>query len=812
MDRLTLVAFLRGLARHKLHAALNIGGLAVGIAVFLILTLYVRFETSYETWLPHYREIYLIESKLDGTIGGRPNRNTPVSMWTAIHRDLPGMIGTRIEPMPATVVHNGTGTSEPFAYVDPDFAKVFDLPVIEGELLHAFDNPSNAVITQTIARRYFPGASAIGKTITVVFEGEKHVYRVAGVIGDLPANTGLKIAILARTVISDTKTSANYDSMHNWNYFRTATYVRLPDPAAAIGFTNQLDAVIQRHARAETPDNPSMDLHARLQPIADVFFETPGTSLTVRTLGIVGVLTLLIAAVNYVNLATARAGLRAREVAMRKVLGASRAVLARQYIGEAVVTTAIAALFGLGLAEAGLPLVNAAGGLSLTIQYLGVDGVLLPLVLLVLVIGTLAGIYPALVLSRIPAAAVLASARSPGGGKAGTRIREGLVVFQFTIAIAFVVGTIVLVAQTSHVRASDRGFERDGLILVPSLGNYSLNDAQRDTILHRFAGLPGVSSVSAANNAPGLENFTAESNVPLPGTTEDGPSIRFFETTPGFFKVIGARLLAGRVFDLSHPADVNPNTNILSGDGKKTFSIVINRTAMTAFRFPSPQAAIGKTVGGGQGPLRTIIGVVDDMRFGDPRTPIPPMMYDFLPRNPDRGIAVLRFSGDTQSVIDGARTIWRQEAPEVPFDAKTATQSIEEFYKQDDHAAHLFTIGAVLAIAIGCVGLWGLASFNTARRIKEIGIRKTLGASSADIVRLLVGQFLRPVLIANLFAWPLAFVAMRIWLAGFDDRITLSPLYFIGATVLALAIAALTVLAQSLRAARAAPAWALRHE
>lgn len=806
MDRLTLVAFLRGLARHKLHAALNIGGLAVGIAVFVILGLYVRFETGYETWLPHYREIYLIEGKLDGTIGGRPSRSTPLAMWTAIHRDLPHVTGTRIEPMSATVVHDSTGTSELFSYVDPDFARVFDLPVVQGDLLHAFDNPSNAVITQTIAGRYFPGASAIGKTITVVFQGEKHVYRVAGVIRDLPLNTGLKIAILARTIIPDDKASIYYEPAHAWNHFRASTYVRLPDQAAANAFTSQLNALIHRHAGAETPSNPAMDLHARLQPIADVFFETPGTSLTVKTLGIVGVLTLLIAAVNYVNLATARAGLRAREVAMRKVLGASRAVLARQYIGEAVATTAIAALFGLALAEAGLPLVNAAGGLSLTIKYLGVGGVLLPLVLLVLVIGTLSGIYPALVLSRIPAAAVLASARSPGGGKAGTRIREGLVIFQFTIAIAFVVGTIVLMAQTSHVRASDRGFESEGLVLVPSLGNPSLNDAQRETILHRFASLPGVASVSAANNVPGPDNFTAESNVPIPGVAEDGPSIRFFETTPGFFKVIGARVLAGRVFDLSHPADVNQNLTELNGDGNKPLSIVINRTAMIAFRFPSPQAAIGKTVGGGRGPLRTIIGVVEDMRFGDPRTPIPPMMYDFQARNPDRGIAILRFSGDPQSVMDAARSIWRQEAPEVPFEAKTATQSIEEFYKQDDHAAHLFTIGAVLAIAIGCVGLWGLASFNTARRIKEIGIRKTLGASSTDIVKLLVGQFLRPVLIANLFAWPLAFVAMRTWLAGFDDRIALSQLYFIGATVLALAIAALTVLAQSLRAARAAPA------
>ena len=173
---------------------------------------------------------------------------------------------------------------------------------------------------------------------------------------------------------------------------------------------------------------------------------------------------------------------------------------------------------------------------------------------------------------------------------------------------------------------------------------------------------------------------------------------------------------------------------------------------------------------------------------------------------------MLRFSGDPKAMLDAVRAVWRQEAPEVPFEGKTAVQNLETYYAHDDHTANLFTIGALLAVAFGCVGLWGLASFNTARRTKEIGIRKTLGASSGDVVKLLVGQFLRPVLIANLFAWPLAFLAMRTWLAGFDDRIALSPLFFVAATLLALAIAVLTVLAQSLRAARSTPAWALRHE
>jgi putative ABC transport system permease protein len=209
---------------------------------------------------------------------------------------------------------------------------------------------------------------------------------------------------------------------------------------------------------------------------------------------------------------------------------------------------------------------------------------------------------------------------------------------------------------------------------------------------------------------------------------------------------------------------------------------------------------------------RVIVGVIDDIRFYSPRKKLPGTMFRYSTKPFDYTVASVRYRGDDKAALAALQGAWRRLAPQVPFDAKTATQNLADYYKPDDRAARLFAIGAALAVAIGCVGLWGLASFNTQRRVKEVGIRKTLGASSTDIVKLLVGQFLRPVVIANIVAWPLAFVAMRTWLAGFDDRIALSPLYFIGATLVSLLIAIGTVIMQSLRAARAAPAWALRHE
>jgi putative ABC transport system permease protein len=817
MNRLSLIGFVRSLSRHKLYAALNIGGLAVGIAVFLILGLYVRFETGYESWIPQARNVWLIESHSpDDMETQRGRQSTPVAAWSAIHRDLPDIMGSRLQVVTASVVKGGIGVSERLALVDPDFFKIFPLQVVAGRTDGVLNDPNAVVITQRTATKYFGSASPIGQTLNATLIGQQHGYRVAAVIADMPADSEFDFDLVSRLTVTEDKTNAFYKEQHFWNYGGPETYVRTPDDAAAQALNGQFPALLKRHVASETPDSPEYDISLSLQRLTDKHFETPGSKLTVTTLGIVGLLTLLLAIVNYVNLASARAGLRAREVAMRKVLGASRAAIVRHYMLEAVATAAIAALLGLAIAEAGLPLVNAAGGLQIGIHYFGRDGVVLPLALLVLLVGACAGAYPAVLLSRFPAAAVLASARSPGGGRAGTRVREILVVFQFAVATAFMIGTMVLVGQTMHVRKADVGFGREQLLVVRSLASYSLNSGQRSSILHRFASLPGVRAVSAGNAVPGGGYFTSSSNFSVPGQPDPGPALQFFEATPGFFQAVGARLVAGRIFDLKHPGDLNPNLNPGAAsegsgpNGPLPTNVILNETAVRALHYASPQAAIGKSFGGKT--PKTVIGVVQDMRFGSPRLAVPATLYSFVERDPQSEIGIVRFTGDPKEMLAAVRGAWLKEAPEVPFEGRTASQALDKFYARDDHTAHLFTIGAVLAVLIGCVGLWGLASFNTARRTREIGIRKTLGASSADVVKLLVGQFLRPVLIANLFAWPLAYVTMRTWLAGFDDRIALSPLFFLAATLLSLVIALVTVIAQSLRAARATPAWALRHE
>jgi putative ABC transport system permease protein len=813
VNHFPLLTFFRSFYRHRFYTGLNICGLAVGIAAFILLGLYVRFETTFEHWIPEYQNIYLVKTE-DLNSDSTKSKYTPINFWSAVQSDLPGTIGTRITTGSGTVIKKGVGSLENIGFVDLEFSDVFDLPTSRGRLKDAFRDPSNIVITEEIALKYFSSIDCIGAPITVVYDGKPRIYRVATVLRNFPDNTDLKIGMYARLTISEDKTSDDYAATHQWNALNPRTYVRFSSLAASQLFADQLPALVSRHARAATPTDPDIALKLTLHPIAGVHADATGNRLTVAALGGVGLLTLLIAVINYVNLATARAGLRAGEVAVRKVLGADRITLIRQFVGEAVITAAIAGLIGLMIAETCLPLINAASGLNLSIPYVGNGGILAPFVALVLFVGVAAGTYPAMVLSRLPAAAVLSSARLPGGGRAGIYVREALIVLQFATAIAFTIGTMVMFAQTRHVRNAEIGFKRQGLLLVSSLGNDSLNDAQRNKIFRRLSALPGVQGATMANDQPGGASFTMEANVAIPGLTGVGPSLRFFQTAPFFFDVMQAKLLAGRVFDAKRPGDVNANLlpANAAANSKLPYFIVINRSALRVLRISSPQAAIGRTFAGPNNPPRTIIGVVEDMRFENPRSPIPPTMYDFTLNNPYAAIAILRFSGDAKTVLGAAQAVWQREVPQVPFEGNTAVQKLELYYKSDNRAARLFSIGTILAVVLSSFGLLGLASFNITRRIKEIGIRKTLGASSADIVKLLVRQFLRPVLISSLLAWPIAFLATRVWLDRFDDRIALSPLFFLAATLLALALALLTVLAQALNAAKSTPAWALRHD
>ena len=813
-----LLTLYRALSRHRLYAVLNVLGLAAGMAVFLVLTLVVRYERGFDRWIPHAADIYRVDTTiLDAGRAPQEISATTFAAFDLLLADYPQIrAGTRLLQRDAPVAVDQTIDSEAISYVDADFLDVIALPVASGDAAHALSSPASVVVTESIARKYFGNLQALGRTLQISQNGIPRAYTVSAVLRDLPPDSTLRVKILAVITPAIRQTNATFES---WASSSGEIYLRFADHADAAAVAAELQRFVVRRASGTGPGkqgmHPERSIRLSLVALPDTHFhdisvdaKVPGVDpRIVLSLGVVGLLALVTAAINYVNLATARAGLRAREVALRKVLGATRRMLLLHFLGEAAALAAISGLIGLALAEIAIPMVNSLGGWAVRIDYLQV----VPLVLVVvLLVGLGAGGYPAVLLASYRPAAVLSASRMPAGGRTGARLRNLLVLVQFASAIAFGICTLVIDAQASFLRDADRGFDRHGLIVVESLAARQL--VSRETvILDALRGVPGVTSATLSDREPN-SSTDHDTGVSRPGQVGPAPDL-IAETVGGdYFRTYGVRLLAGRVFDDAHGTDD-------LGDGPRsgrTVGTILNRQALATLGFTDPAAALGHalTVRSRDSTLTLqVIGVVQDVRFMSPRAPVAPQYYTYDTHGFDFADAAIRFDRvPRQEIMRRLQAAWRSVVPEVPFVAETADERLADFYQPDQQRARLFSAGATLAIAIACVGLYGLASFNTARRVKEIGIRKVLGASTRDVLLLLIGQFIRPVLLANLIAWPIAWLAMRDWLTGFDQRIDLSPGYFAAATLVAVGVSISTVLGHAWRVARAEPAWALRYE
>jgi putative ABC transport system permease protein len=515
-----------------------------------------------------------------------------------------------------------------------------------------------------------------------------------------------------------------------------------------------------------------------------------------------------IACVNFANLTTARASERAREVALRKVLGAQRHQLIAQFIGESVLLAAMGAVTALALVELVLPWLTAFLHLDLGFRYLGVDGLLLPVAGLTLVAGAAGGFYPALYLSRFQPAAVLKAGRYGEGYGAG-RLRTILVIGQFAVSIGLMVCTAGIYAQTLHARSADAGYRRDGLIVVDNLDRAQVA-ASAETLVREVGRIPGVINVGRSEIVPGDGGWSM-THFGVPGRSEP-VGIGTYTIDNGYFETMGIALRAGRTFSRDIALD---DATFLTEDNDSTaprrgVNVVVSVAGARQLGFTDPAAAIGAQLRMDDTPV-TVVGVVDDVRYRTAREEIEPVLY-FLTRT-DHDAMLVRFENAApEAVMQRIRAVWQRQFPDVPFEGAFVQDRVAELYSADVGRGQLFALFAGLAVVIGCLGLYALAAFTAERRTKEIGIRKVLGARTRDIVRLLVWQFLRPVLIANLIAWPVAWLVMQDWLSGFNDRIAQNPTWFVAAGAVALAIATATIVGHAVRVSRTNPIQALRYE
>ncbi|NHN86674.1 FtsX-like permease family protein [Acetobacter musti] len=814
---------LREARRHPLHTALNILGLAVGVCVFLTLGLLVRYEYSYNASVPDADRIVRLDSHW--SLAGTASYESAFTSFRAVpflRDDFPEIENAvRIIPATLQVRREGQFTSFTSYQVDPTFFQVFGLRLIRGLPTNALSRPEGLVLSEGAAQRLFGKTDVIGHNIELVRDGQKTSHIVTGVLAQ-PAEPGVlsDAEILVPIPTEDINTRSCFQ---RWGSACGRIYLKLHNVTDISTIGAQLrDFVIHRASGADSDEtslgtHPEQEFSLSLVPLLQQHFyditvrggEEAADRNVVNSIGITGFLALMLACANAVNLATARAMLRAREVAVCKTLGASRRRLFIQFMGEALLTVATACLAGLALCEVLTPVVASLSGQAVTVRY---GFVLLLWPLIVIGSGLASGIYPAVVLSRYRPAAILAATRMPSGGRMDARLRNALVVVQFAIAVTIVICTFVIDRQTAFIRNADRGYTMSGLLVGSAIPAKDL--AIQHKMLDALQAVPGVKALTFGELGPNPPNQNKSTYKLVNSAEKVRVHLLFDRAGSEYFETYNPRLLAGRWFDPKYGQDEGPDNEALQ-KGTGNFNVVVNETAALRFGFTTPDAAVDKVISD-QGLRATIIGVISDFRFVSPHEPVEPeiIYYNSLTRTPfDEPIPAVRFDNASSSeMVIHLNRAWASVLPDTPANFQSVDDRTLEFYQGDERRGRIFTLGAIAALLIACLGLYSLASFTAVRRTHEIGIRKTLGASARQIILLLLGDFLRPVLLACVIASPIAWFAMRSWLSGFDQRIVLGPIHFLTAISGALFIAAMTVLGQTLRVARSEPARALRAE
>jgi putative ABC transport system permease protein len=810
-----LVTAMRNFARHKLYSFINIAGLAVGLACAIFIILYLRDELSYDKWIADSQDIYRIESTF-ALPGADPRffSVVPFPVPIAMQAQIPSVVAeVHLIPENMTAKIGDQLFAARISVVDPNFLQVIKLPLVKGDPARVLAQPDSVVLSEATAKKFFGDADPIGKTVTV---GDTHPLTVTGVLRDLPHNTGLVADLMMpNTSKADTLDQRGKESWLNvegWGYVKLAANT---DPAAVraklIAITDKgIDA--KKQVNLNIPGSDLLRLH--LTRLGDThlaaFGDTEAGSMTmIYGFGAIAGLILLIACFNFMTLATARAMIRAREVSLRKVMGATRQQLIVQFLGESVMTALIALVLALVLVELLLPAFDSFLTRPIAFNVLGDWPLTIAVVMIAIAAGLFGGIYPALILSGFRPAATLGTSNSGMSGSG--LLRTTLVVLQFAISIGLGIATIVVFAQIHYVQQVDIGFDRHNLVVFGGAGPL-MTPSLRDSMKQALAADPAIAGVAGSNMTP-MDGSILVTQVKLPAGAEQF-TLRIVNIDPDFLRVWNMKLLAGRNLSLDRGEDTMPDPDTRTDDS--TGNILVTQAAAHQLGF-TVQGAVGQSilVGIGAGPgkfLRcTIVGVTGDANFDGIETAMLPIIYFYFPKN-EGNLTVRIKPGQLQPALAAIDRVWHRFVPTRTIRRQFQDENFDKLFASTEKEGAIFGMFVGIAIFIACLGLFGLAAFTAERRTREIGIRKVFGARTRDIVRLLLWQFSIPVLVANVIAWPVAWFYLHHWLQTYAYRISLNPLYFLAASVITLAIAWATMIAHAVRVARANPVRALRYE
>ena len=790
------IAF-RVIARQKLFSVINIIGLAIGLASFLLIASYVNHELSYDRGFTNANRIYRVAANLHLESGPSIRAVTSPPIAGIIHEEFPEIekvlrIGRSSRPLS---YQDKTFFDIKLITADSSFFDLFDFPFAAGDKATALSQPNSIVLSQQAARRYFGEEPALGKQMAL---SDTISLMVTGILNESPDHSHLDFdCIYSRTTIVKPYEEPK-DSWFNNNFY---TYVLLKPSTSPKDLEAKFPQMLDKHMGADRKKSiwyelflqPLTDIHLRSSLKAEI--EANSNMNVIYVFGSIAMFILLIASINFMNLSTAKAAKRANEVGIRKTAGALRGQLVSQFLAESLLVSLVSSVLALVIAQLALPVFNTLLNKNLTLNFLQNPEIILGFVVVTLVVGLLAGLYPAFFLSKFKPIQVLKG--KVVSGRQGVSLRQGLVVVQFSISIILITSTFIVRDQIHFMRTQDLGFNKDQLVVVSIRGSEGTN--RYETIKQRLSQNSNVLSVSASAEPIG-RGQSVVATLPEGWNENQITSVTTIIADEDFINTHQIKLLNGRNFVANSVSD-------------RDHAFIVNEAAVKMFGWKDNASAVGKKLNWGLGKEGNVIGVVSDFHYFSLHKQVDPLIihndpesYSYLTVriNPD--------GNDWQRALTTLESEWRSLGMKGEFDYFFLDDDFARQYQTDQQLKSFISYFSVLAIFIGCLGLYGLAAYSTEQRAKEIGIRRVLGASVPGLVALMSKDFLKLVLIANLFAWPAAWYILNQWLSNFAFHINISVAVFFLAGFIALLIAWFTVGFESTKAALSNPVDSLRNE
>lgn len=796
MFRNYLKIALRNITRFKLFSFINIFGLAIGIASSILIFLFVSNELGYDSFHKNADDIYLVQKYRHTAVGLKVLNDTWIPLLPKLKADYPAVEnGTRLFERDVWIqTSDNQKFRENVTFADPSILSVFTFPLKTGDKNTVFKDKYSLVISRQIADKYFGTENPVGKRLKLDFGKEDYV--VTGVLKDVPRNSTISTKIIAPFASAIDENDP--EVQNNWNGAFLYTYLKLKDGTTATGLENQLPKFVKSIWGEDGP-NGSKQLDLKLLPLNDLHNDIANTRTFAYILICIAVVILLIASVNYMNLAISRSLERAKEIGMRKVLGAGKIHLIWQYLGESIFLSFLAMVIGIGISEILLPVMNNLYDLDISHTYFSDSTTILLLGGICLTVGIFSGIYPALVLSRFRTLDSLSGEVKTSRG--GILLRNILVTVQFALSVILVAGTFIVWQQTNFMKDHNTNFQKDNIIVMPvALNDFADKKAAVDRIelfKNELSSNSNISGVTSSMSVPG-----DVTNANVFATPEDWKSpeplrMRITANDEDFFNIYKIDFIEGRNFSKEMSTD-------------KEDAVILNESAMKDMGWST---AVGKKVKIGR-TFFNVIGVVKDYNTESLEVNVRPLIhfYRTAESSAPRFISVKYSNVSPETILNFLKNKWKILDPERSFDYFFVDKQYEELYANQSRMVTVVGYFSILAIIIATLGLFGLLAFNIVRKRKEIGIRKVLGSSVAGILFLLTKKYLALILIANLIAWPLTFYLMNKWLQDFAYKISPGIWTLLFASLIVLVIAAITISIQAVKAALANPVKSIRYE